>query len=1164
MQKRNIINALALFIILNIVTEFLYCIEASSSNWCLLNGDSDGCPSIGNFLYSNSTYRSPHIVRYICVLLSDSKVVREKDAKSIFSNLQSFPDSSNLPFTFVEYYENLGTFVFEIKLQESTNENRDLYPLINGLKKISKSNFLNKSDCTKESILTDLSVFAGRGNEKIHTSGQKFQGFWNNPTFGKYEERILYSDSISHKETESLLKSSDNKNGELSLYKELDYYILDRFSRISHILQTSPVNIDILQNSSIFNALDFLKIFNQSPKNNLVMQQNNSSITQDDQELRWGMSPFYNLNLENTNYTDVAHKVLNKTTPLMTSDIKSNSIDYSGDIGTVVATAIFQGMADSSSQLPPPFGNPTSGSDAVNQIKGTEISNNISKEHFPTLTNWSYKPIPQGIKTNNNNQNQNSKPNLSISSFDSPLTSNTASSPMITSGSGLSPSAFENIDKWSKVDSQTPPIGLQLTQGGPFPEFKSPSSSPSTAEWMRRTVSRQNDNGRLFSSGNTGTTNQNSSSPLIRASRLSSTQFGYFDPANRGSKQGVTFVRMNGSVFDDPNDITSFHPESFLEKLPEEVLSNMTQQQKDKVNLINAFIGTGFDVLLQMNGVARTNSNNKSGSTKNSDGKTGSGIFSFRKLHQSDMSVRNFESLLRNIDTNQGQDTAMAYVAGCDCNRFPDGVVCPLVLSGDVSIECIGYKVWDSAQKGAPLSDIVSAIDSAVVAKAQNIVFPLRFSQDTIERNRAAPRVLRHIMRRTSKDYNILFALPTGNDGMQSVEDHVDFPCDDITGMYAFCVGSINATTGLPSDFTNIPYIATIFANGENVESFALNQQKQLFSGTGMALAQSIGTINIIQGITKNKVSIFDQLAILHSTPKKLPSRSFLNQLITNSEPAPVRQVKQSQPEVLNNSSSSSFQSKSQNSLADNQYNKSDIFTGFLNESNEDRNNTVKEEGIELNNSSFSIIDIFGDNATKQANTFEPNSITKKLNNEIRIDNPINNTILEINDVKKSSENNKNLRSEPDAGMYEKDNSSIIDHFNKYNSSDYNSISYSDDNSKKSIDKYNLKMNYSEDDILYESRNYGPEILGVVLDPPNAAEVSKFIEMSNKVADHEISYNDSEFDYINKIPPKSLCYEEETRYYSPMEMVLPVDNIEQCILACSNTLNVDFTHMVHF
>ena len=84
----------------------------------------------------------------------------------------------------------------------------------------------------------------------------------------------------------------------------------------------------------------------------------------------------------------------------------------------------------------------------------------------------------------------------------------------------------------------------------------------------------------------------------------------------------------------------------------------MTQTQKDKINLINAFIGTGFDAILQMNNIGNPNYQKHRSPQRRR-------LFEVENINNEknvSEDIQIYQQLLNNIDTNQGQDTAMAYV----------------------------------------------------------------------------------------------------------------------------------------------------------------------------------------------------------------------------------------------------------------------------------------------------------------------------------------------------------------------------------------------------------------------------------------------------------------------------------------------------------------------
>ncbi|KAH8739155.1 large extracellular protein with a signal peptide [Cryptosporidium ryanae] len=1212
----------------------------------------------------NNNYK---ITRYICILLSDNIKSREMDANLFFDRLNDYVETSELPISFVEFYEKLGVFIIDIKSIGKEQDDWNLLPLIEGLRQIKKLDILNKADCTRDSIMTEQSVFKSNGNiiDRKITSSINF-----NNTFGI--NRSLLSSDIQNSKNDSQIVDETQYP---KLYKELDGYFLKKFSEATNLIGKFKSITSNNESSSVLNTINFLSSIGGNSKEkkrlNNIYEKNNSKIT---------ISPLYlmSLNNKNKNITEITQNIKNQVSPIDKIDMSKEDISLDKDLVDNIATAIFKGMSDSSSLFPPPFGNPSRGSTLNNSYQNSMYYN---INNSPVISSLSYKPIPQGnsnymngfssnerifqtgtdSKTgglgSNYNQNINIANSINVNNLQNydnsiigfnnqnsninNINNQNSGISQSKSGSGLAPVIFESLDNWGKpTTQQSNSINTNLLQGAKQSnELKLPTlNSPTTSEWMRKAITKQNEgaaNKQSFININDITVDSNSNSydrngnynlndqsgqtnsdlnnnvkplfsnnkndyyfntPLTQASKLSNTPYGYFNPQNYGHSQGTTFIKMNGSVFDDPNDITSFRPEEFIHRLPDEVSNNMTQSQKDKINLINAFIGTGFDTVLQMNNFVSSGNNDQyKTSTKRR-------LFELNSYNETLENKNNnsikgiYENLLSNIDTNQGQDTAMAYVTGCDCKRFPDGIACPLVLSGEINIQCIGYKVWDSLKKGAPLSDVASAIDSAINSNAKNIVLPLKFDLKTIEENRSAPRILRQIMRRTSKENNILFALPTGNNGSQEVNRSLDFPCDDLSGIYAFCVGSINNKSGLLSSFTNVPQlINAIYVNGEDVESIGINQQKQLFSGTGIALAQSIGALNIIQGITKEKTTIFDQLAILYSSPKKLPSKSFLEQIFNNSNPY----------SVYNNKISDGREYDDVQVLDD----KNDtLMHGMKSDNNEyERITIAKNETIDNNKTINAYMD--------EIRSFLHGSSI--LNDSINIgkgNNNINETVFDtVSAIKNNYTSAKGLDNVNATTTNIKDNKSYYnnthDNTTTSTSTKFINITTNSDNTstnftnktitssninttvgnetilitgeeknnyiKQSKDQYDNEFEYYQENKvrntydndseeektrnLYRESGYTPEILGVVLEPKEITEMSRLVQKSNEYYMNEFDYNEygipNTLDISNNEEsiPKMMCYEEETRFYSPLEMAIPVENIEQCILSCSNT-----------
>lgn len=1316
------------------------------------------------------TYHSvgSKVTRYICILLSENTFTREKEADLFFERLNEYTETSELPFSYVEFYEKLGVFVIDVRSSIKEYEERSIFPLAEGLKLIKKLDILNKADCTKDSLLSEQSVFTS-GNEDKSTENYSNSYKWNwssIPNNFVNFNRILKSEESQGNITNNN-QGTEYLTDEAKLYKELDGYFLKKFNEASNLLNklnmfsspsssssnfnnptVSSTSFSGGRQSSLWNALNFLSSFSnkEEKSRSTPIQEIEDPIfgkmDPTDGNSKLTISPLYllGMNLKGKNITELSQKFKNQTSPIVPVDMSREDISLDNDLAMNIATVIFKGMSDSAAKLPPPFGNPAVKNEQKfpeynykNHINYLETNANNNYYNSPSISNWSYKPIPQG----NNNviggyENDQSQLNIQSDHFKGgsfhPSSSNNAINTIDNSiigfnsvsqgnsnsnsnkvgvhsqsGSGLAPNIFESIDTWGKQSSAyqstsssaSPPSyyatnGIktinpnQVTSNGKSnPDLKVPTiNSPSTSEWMRKTISKQNEGGikqpSFINSQNNQTEinkfannmNQNTppivnsngnhfNSPFSQLSKFSNNPF-------HGNSAGTTFVKMNGSVFDDDNDITSFHPEGFINKLPEHVQKNMTQSQRDKINLINAFIGTGFDTILQMNNIDSSssygNQNNdffRSSPPKRRlfeiDSSTRGNKMvideNMKDPNLSDQSNKEYEmyaKLLSNIDTNQGQDTAMAYVTGCDCDRFPEGVACPMVLSGEANIECIGYKVWNSARKGAPLSEIASAIDSAITSKARNIILPLKFDTKTIEENRAAPRILRHIMRRTSRENGILFALPTGNNGKQELDGSLDFPCDDLTGMYAFCVGSINNKNGMPSSFSNVPQLNNaIYANGEDVESIGINQQRRLFSGTGIALAQSIGALNIIQGITKDKTSSFDQLAILYSAPKKLPSRNFLEQLFANSSPItfkPQQQQQQFQKQSSRNETGSSdsvlmFGMGSGNNTngALGSVSHERIMNSSLMSGNRDNDLDAIMARIESIEKSLAKSGLDGGTIFKgefpvggsfsspsDSSTFSSSSSTTTTTTTSPVSTTTSNAstltnitteipqILNYTNISSSSISTpsislntftpnivttlpSNITTNPPSSITTNPPSSITTNppssivttpsSNIATNTPSNITTTTTTSPSRTPRASNppLTENQEEEYGHYKESNYSPEIIGVVLDPKEVTEVSRLVHSSNEhyneyydrygnhdTVDHEYENDDGYRQYYidgnedknhnygntfnsEENMSRNLCYEEETRFYSPLEMAIPVDNIEQCILSCSNT-----------
>ncbi|KAK6589028.1 large extracellular with a signal peptide [Cryptosporidium xiaoi] len=1238
------------------------------------NNNNNNLPLVDNI--NKSEDNNYKITRYICILLSDNIKSREIDANSFFDRLNNYVETKELPISFVEFYEKLGVFIIDIKSINKEQVDWNLAPLIEGLNQIKKLDILNKADCTRDSIMTEQSVFKSNNNmldRKIIPTSINF-----NNTFGINRGLLLNNTQNSENDSQIVDEDEDSK-----LYKELDGYFLKKFTEATNLLGKFKSRGSSNEGSSVLNALNFLSTIggnNQEKKRlNTGSGKNSSKIT---------ISPLYlmSLNGKNKNITEITQNMKSQLSPIDHVDLSKEDISLDKDLANNIATAIFKGMSESSSLFPPPFGNPSKGNTLNNSYQDSMYYN---MNNLPVISSWSYKPIPQG---NNNylngfsnnekniltavnpgtveglslgssyNQNMNMGNGISINNLQNHDNSiigfnnqygninNNANSQNIgisqsRSGSGLAPVIFESIDNWGKptTQQQSNTINTNILQGAkPSNDLKLPTlNSPTTSEWMRKAITKQGEvgnkqafininditvdnasnsydrnnnynnlnshsgqiNSDLNNNGKTLFANSNNyfNTPLTQASRLSNTQYGYFNPQNYGHSQGTTFVKMNGSVFDDPSDMTSFHPEGFIDRLPSEVSNNMTQSQKDKINLINAFIGTGFDTVLQMNNFASGGNNEQ---YKSSTKRRLFELNSYNKTNNNNNNINTdiYDNLLSNIDTNQGQDTAMAYVTGCDCKRFPNGIACPLVLSGEINIQCIGYKVWNSSKRGAPLSDVTSAIDSAINSNAKNIILPLKFDLKTIEENRSAPRILRQIMRRTSKENNILFALPTGNNGLQEIDRTLDFPCDDLSGIYAFCVGSINNKSGILSSFTNVPQLNNaIYVNGEDVESIGINQQKQLFSGTGIALAQSIGALNIIQGITKDKTTIFDQLAILYSTPKKLPSRNFLEQIFNNSNPYNNGVLDRNEYDNIKVSSDKNDILMQGMKSGNSKYDELIISQNKVNESNNDVDNYMKEIKSFIQGS-FELNSNLSEGNTN--NNFSTTTTTSGTINTVKSDYTEVNTLNYTNTTTKTIANNSEsiindtYNSDSNSNTT---NNNIINTISNSNSdnNDYairndilniNNTIFGDSTTRitNGTNSNHVKpiLNIYDDEFKYENKNetisdyeydnynnikdekmrnlykesdYSPEILGVVLEPKEVTEMSRLVHKSNEYYMNEYEYNEYNIPSEVDIPtteesiPKMMCYEEETRFYSPLEMAIPVENIEQCILSCSNT-----------
>eukprot|EP00923_Selenidium_pygospionis_P001493 GHVN01002188.1.p1 GENE.GHVN01002188.1~~GHVN01002188.1.p1 ORF type:complete len:1366 (-),score=169.85 GHVN01002188.1:9589-13686(-) len=217
------------------------------------------------------------------------------------------------------------------------------------------------------------------------------------------------------------------------------------------------------------------------------------------------------------------------------------------------------------------------------------------------------------------------------------------------------------------------------------------------------------------------------------------------------------------------------------------------------------------------------------------------------------------------------EETAVAYVVGCDCYSFPDGMACPLSQILDVQVVCEAHSVWNNQKQGAELIDVVRSIDAATTAGTDVVVFPLWFDGRDPNTPRAAPRVLRGVIQRANSQ-GVLFAVPAGDEGVTfgtTKYASVVQPtlCGDRGGLDILCVASLDPKTGWPSLSSNIPFLDSVYAAGEQVTTLGIAKQPIQMSGTYMSLAQGVGALNLMQGVWKaaqgGLISPSEQLGML-------------------------------------------------------------------------------------------------------------------------------------------------------------------------------------------------------------------------------------------------------------------------------------------------------------
>jgi len=240
-----------------------------------------------------------------------------------------------------------------------------------------------------------------------------------------------------------------------------------------------------------------------------------------------------------------------------------------------------------------------------------------------------------------------------------------------------------------------------------------------------------------------------------------------------------------------------------------------------------------------------------------------------------------------NCDSKVDTKDTTTSVKGIGCNAKLFGIA-PLAMP---------LKVWDEEKGGADLADVLAAIEYSVQQRASMAYLALGFGEfPSSQQAKAGPHILKTAMQRASR-FGHVFFIPCGNEGIQpqlqstplptlqgsktpvSLKNYLDWNLCDVPGAALLCVCSIDAATGKPTDYTNIPFITrnVLWAPGSLLTLDSSGQQTT-YTGTSLATASVLGTAAMVQAALGDMVAPDMLLASLLSgnrrifTPGQVPA----------------------------------------------------------------------------------------------------------------------------------------------------------------------------------------------------------------------------------------------------------------------------------------------------
>eukprot|EP00921_Rhytidocystis_pertsovi_P007996 GHVQ01013212.1.p1 GENE.GHVQ01013212.1~~GHVQ01013212.1.p1 ORF type:complete len:1868 (+),score=269.17 GHVQ01013212.1:456-6059(+) len=225
-------------------------------------------------------------------------------------------------------------------------------------------------------------------------------------------------------------------------------------------------------------------------------------------------------------------------------------------------------------------------------------------------------------------------------------------------------------------------------------------------------------------------------------------------------------------------------------------------------------------------------------------------------------------------------DRALAYIAGCDCDKFSDGAACPAQQSHRVSVICESLAVWDPELEGALLSNVLRGLDFAVEKRIQSIMMPLWFREFKNPREaRQATRIITAALQRAA-GYGMIVAIAAGDRGMvgDSSDELHPLACNDLPGMAVLCASAAD-DTGSIANFANVPPKETVFAIGNNIPV-----DGAAVSGTGAALAQAFGVANMVRGITGSSAAPHEVVGMVYNPVRRMLLANKTDKYTVNNE----------------------------------------------------------------------------------------------------------------------------------------------------------------------------------------------------------------------------------------------------------------------------------------